>query len=330
LHIKKIIFLIFILSLNSFSNEKEVKTEETKTKEEESSLIDDSADAIDFGRKYVGDKFKFVMNEVDQFFAPEIYEDEVNRSYVRVLFDISKTKGEGLTNAFNFKFQAQFPHLSKGAKVVIQREGEEAARSLLEGDSATSQSGNDTAQESQPDGYSAAVRRFLIETEGRNLSYDLGMKLDVPLDPFAKIRYRELWDWTKFSIRFVQSNEYFRIDRLFNESSLYFDYALNDDHKISFRNSYYWAWSSDAENFNHNLNFYHSITEKMAIAWNISANAVIEDHAIFYNNYGLSTGYRTLLFKDWFFGEVSLGTNFPKEKEFKSTEYITFRMDMIF
>jgi hypothetical protein len=271
------------------------------------------------------------MTEVDRFFAPEVHEDEVNTSYFRVFFDISKTQGSSLTNAFNFKFQAKFPALSKGSKVIIKKEGEDAATSLLEGESAqTNNPAANTAQETQPEGYSAAVRKFIVETTSTNLSYDIGMKMNVPLDPFAKIRYRYLWEWTDFSIRYVQNNEYYKIDRLFNESSLYFHYKLSDRNKVQLRNSYYWAYRSDAENFNHNLNFYHAITEKVAFAWNISANAVIEDHRIYYNSYGLSTGYRTSLFKDWFFGEVSLGTNFPKEEDFKSRAFITGRLDMIF
>ena len=270
------------------------------------------------------------MNEVDQFFAPEIYEDEVNESYVRVLFDISKTKKEKVTNDFNFKFQAKLPHLTRSAKIIVKKEGEEAATSLLDGENAKAPEGTNTAKESRPDGYSAAVRKFLIETSKKNLSYDFGMKVNVPLDPFVKLRYRHLWEWTKFSIRFVQNNEYYRIDRLFNESSIYFDYKFNEKHKISYRNSYYWSWKTDADNYNHNINFYHALTDKMALAWNLSANAVIEGESVYYNNYGLSTGYRSLMFKDWLFGEVSLGTNFAKDNNFKSKGYITFRIDMIF
>ncbi len=129
---------------------------------------------------------------------------------------------------------------------------------------------------------------------------------------------------------FVQNNEYYRIDRLFNESSLYFDYKFNADNKVQLRNSFYWAHVSNAENVNHNLNFYHSVTDTIAIAWNISANSIIEDGVFYYNSYGLSTGYRSLLFKDWFFGEIALGTTFDKTDEFRSKEYITFRVDMIF
>lgn len=321
----------------ALSSEKESK-EITPEEEEEQSIysksadvVSDGVDMVDGGRKYVGGKFKWFMTEVDRFFAPEVYEDEVNTSYFRVFFDMSKTQGESLTNAFNFKFQAKFPALTKGSKVIIKKEGEDAATSLLDGENAQSQNpGANTAQEAQPEGYSAAVRKFVLETTKTNISYDLGMKMNVPLDPFAKIRLRRLWEWEEFSMRFVQSNEYYKIDRLFNESSLYFDYKLNQRNKIQLRNSYYWAYKSDASNFNHNLNFYHAITEKIAFAWNISANAVIEDDGIYYNSYGLSTGYRTLLFKDWFFGEVSLGTNFPKEEDFKSKAYITGRLDMIF
>ena len=293
--------------------------------------VQDGGNAVDDGRKYVGGQFKWFMGEVDHFFAPEVYEDEVNTSFFRVFFDMNKTQGEGLVNTFNFKFQAKFPQLTKGSKIIIQKEGEDAATSLLAGESAQSTNpGTNTAQQAQPEGYSASVRRFVLETTKKNISYDFGLKMDVPLDPFVKIRLRRLWEWEEFAIRFVQNNEYYKIDKLFNESSIYFDYALSSRNKVSLRNSYYWALESDAENFNHNLNFFHAITDKIAFAWNISANAVIEDDAIYYNSYGLSTGYRTLLYRDWFFGEVSLGTNFPKSEDFKSKAYVTIRLDMIF
>lgn len=275
-------------------------------------------------KKFVGD--------VDTFFVNEEFEDDINDSYIRFNYTITFEEGKSEVVDYDLKIRAKFPKISKKANLILKKESDddedEAGLSLLTKDDQNINK-REVGDSLKNDTYSAALRYFVLEKQKWKISTDVGMKIDVPFDPFLKLRLKRSFKFDKNELAFIQKFSYFRIDELSETSTLIWTTPVGKEDKIKFEVDLGWTEASSEFTGDHVLSYLQKLSKRRAISYSIGTSYRIKDSA-YYDRYQAAINYRQLLFKDWIFGQGAIGTIFRKEENFNSSEYISFSLDMIF
>jgi hypothetical protein len=155
------------------------------------------------------------------------------------------------------------------------------------------------------------------------------MKIDVPFDPFVKLRLKRSLKYKENNFAFIQKLNYFRIDELSESTTLIWTRAINNGDKLKFEVDLEWSEGSSGFRGDHVLSYLKRLSKRRAISYSIGTSYIIDD-AAYYDRYQAAINYRQLLFKDWIFGQGAVGTIFRKSENFNSSEYISLALDMIF
>ncbi|EQC52427.1 hypothetical protein [Bacteriovorax sp. DB6_IX] len=266
---------------------------------------------------------------MDSFFVNEDFEEDINDSYIRFNYRVTFEEARQEVVETDIKVRAKFPKISKKANLILEKINEdEDSNSFLTNDDQTLVK-NELGDGLKNSRYAAALRYFLLEKKRWNISADAGMRVDVPLDPFVKFRLKRSFFYKKNEFSLIQKINYYRIDELSETSEFIWTRDMGDENKLKFEVSLGWEEKSPKFTGNHTLSFLHKLSTRRAISYSIGTSYIIKE-AAYYNRYQIATNYRQLIFKDWIFVQGAIGTIFRKEEDFRSSEYISMAIDMVF
>ncbi len=276
---------------------------------------------------YISKSWNKMNYGVDSFFANEDFEDEVNRSYIRINSAIQKQEGADLKYQYDFKFKLDFPHTKRKLKIILEKDNEDENTEGLSSINSTNQnSAEDALTETS---YNAALRRILTESKKWIIYADTGMRLKLPLDPFIKLRVRRSFTYNKFETKVIQKFYLYRQKGFGESTHLNFDYPFADIFHISFNNSFSWNDKTDNYSVLNSLTFFKKLSDKRAISYNISSYGDGKPKII-YKTYTTSINYRQLIHKTWLYTQISTGAIFSKSRDFKMKKFVTVVFEVLF
>ena len=122
---------------------------------------------------------------------------------------------------------------------------------------------------------------------------------------------------------------YYRQDYFQEYTSLSFSKKLRQNLSISQNNSLSWSDSDDKWFARNSLSLNHRINDKIGMNYSTGANASFTP-SFHYTSYDASIGYHQLLYKDWFFGNLSIGADFLRSNDWQMTNFVVARTEVLF
>jgi hypothetical protein len=262
----------------------------------------------------------------DSFFQDESYDVENNTSHLRVRMDAFQESGEGTEFNFTPRLKLVLPYLQKKFHLEIMGTADEDLEFQEERESP-----EDRQTSSSGKAPSSATLRYFIQTRDRfNLSLAAGAYINdgqpqFYLGPRSRVSF-DFWWW---EITFTQWLRWLTDDGFESESRFDFDYELME--QILFRTRLEGDWSDKDDEFVHSLRFllYQRLSNKRVFEYewnNIFTNR--PNHRIEETN--LRIRYRQRIWRDWLFAELAPQLSFPRERDFRRTPGILFRIEVFF
>ncbi|MEX0798570.1 MAG: hypothetical protein WD025_03960, partial [Bacteriovoracaceae bacterium] len=113
-----------------------------------------------------------------------------------------------------------------------------------------------------------------------------------------------------------------------SDTDLNFDNRLNDAWLFRFVNNLKWSDQDYIINSQNGPVFFQKISDKTGLSY--GAYAFSSDFPVWnVQSYSLATGFRQLLYKEWFFWEITPSINFPRQNNFHRTPAATIKFEII-
>lgn len=266
---------------------------------------------------------------LDAFFATSTYEDETNTSYIRTRLGVTVRDGNLFATDFNLRAQTDFPQTSKDVKIIVRSEGDRLGETIYERTGSLNQDPSLNVGPRYDNRYSAAGRYRFFDDKIWSLNTDLGLRFDVPLDPFTKLRLRRRLEGITYRLDLVQKIEYFRVNGIFHDTILEFTYHINKKYDFVSYNSFSFQKVDGFYRLVNTLNLIHKISPSTTFSYAFEADGGGDPWTLYYN-YGLSGTLRRLIHRTWLYGQVGGGANFPAASGYSVKPFAAFALDAIF
>jgi len=291
-------------------------------------LVDITHDHISYG------VLSFSKN-IDDFFGEEDETEPINKSKFRIYTTTLKTEGKVLKTLLLYKFKLVLPKTQKRLQIIIEPEGDDAQEGIggtVSGNTPTKTKATTTAESLQNS--TTAALRFIVDTAGIKTSVDTGIIANIPPLPFIRIRLRRdvpLKDHWVFRVK--ETIKWIHDDRTTSDLDLNFDRPLGTPLGKSFLfrmvNNIFWDDFDYIIALRNGPSLFHTINSK--IGMNYNAHILSTNSPSFQvENYLISVGFRQLLYKNWFFWQLSPALEFPRIENFHRTPSLTIRFEAVF
>jgi len=263
---------------------------------------------------------------LDSFFEDARVEKEINRSYIRVRYDIFHEERAGATYRPTVSMRLALPQLEKKAHIAISAEQPEPASSTPVPAGTT----GDRIGKTDERNVTTAVHYVLRATEEQNFIVRSGARFSHGSPVlFVAPRYRYFFPLTSWDFRFTQEAVW-KTDTKWQVDTL-FDLERQLPRGFFFRSSLGGTWLDGTNGYFYSLSFSlrQPLDSKHALdyGWinSYQTRPVYELSEIL-----LSIRYRQNVWRDWFFFEVAPQLRFPRSGNFDGTPGILFRFEMYF
>lgn len=261
---------------------------------------------------------------IDGFFGGKEAELSANGSFLKVgLFGVWR-KEEGIDPEPRFKFRLDLPYTQDRFKLVIENDPDET-KTLAEKNRNRVLKENETTNTT-----STGFFRLIAALKEWKFKGDLGIKLEIPLDPFARAKAEKEWALSDtWDFRVDESVYYYHSDGWGHTSAFYFENAISDRWFFRSKSEAQWVDNRDGWEFAEVFSLSQKIDEKRAmnhqLGWLGESRPNPRTSAYFIN-----TTYRQRLYSDWLFLESTPELLFPRDDNFKPNPSLTLGIEMIF
>tara|TARA_R110002094_G_scaffold1997_4_gene8322 strand:- start:621 stop:1634 length:1014 start_codon:yes stop_codon:yes gene_type:complete len=161
-------------------------------------------------------------------------------------------------------------------------------------------------------------------------SYNLGIRLKLPLNPYARVNWTHAKSWSEYwQSRFKQSFGYFHTDGWKSETGLSFYRPLNE--RLLFQSSSGAQFLDKDNNWElyQGLSLHQRLSVDSAFEHQVGVSGLSRP-SMKTNGYWLRTELRHRLHKDWLFAKVSPELYFGRVDGFTLAPSITFELEIYF
>jgi hypothetical protein len=249
----------------------------------------------------------------DSFFGQDrTLEDVRPGAFVKWRNSVRWTERRGLTYIHDFTFRYRLPNLDrllKKARLVIE------SRSTA--DTFTTQPGQAVDPGLNPATGATSpilgVRTDFLTLLRSLVSFDMGIKARLPIDPFARLRYQ----YTKslgehYLIRFNETALYRRIERFTETSELAFERKITTFTLLRWNNYATYTQGTAGVTWNTGISLITQLTHKSAISYDTSMWGVNHPKWVV-QNYRIGSVYRRNFYRPWLFFELAPEVTWPKD-----------------
>lgn len=319
--------IVIILTLVFF--ERELWAAEKKAPAKKKDLLTTSLDYVDETQNVVEESWRGLYYNIDSFFSDKRYKAEENKSKIMLYWIGYKKEGQPFKNTFDFALKVHLPKTTKRLSITLEKERDEILDATNSYANRAATANSRTGEPAQPseNSYAAAASYILSDNPVYKTSFTTGLKLLLPLDPFAKLTFYNDHRWKYFHVGGEQKFIMYRQDGFSEFTRLTFGIPFSRDLYLSQNNVLAWKDETDAFSLRDDLALGYAIDDKKGISLSVGANAVLSPFT-YYTGYDTSISYRHLLFRDWFYGSLTVGAEFPKSQNFKQTNFAQIRFDI--
>lgn len=258
-------------------------------------------------------------NYIESFWDTFEKSENNNRSFG--IFRIGKrfsTKGK-LEPDFELKLKYDLPHTKKNLKLFFDFDQQ---------DFENLDNKNQIANEANEQLSSGLILER--KTKHWDINYKIGMNLNLPLNPFAKIEVtRDFKFNNNFSAFLKQENFYFKERGFGAGAHLDMIYSLENNnyleiyYNIQYLDNIGWEYYSD-------YSYFYNINNKNSIKTVIGNNRVYEDNKFERKRYWTQVQWKSLIHKDWLFLKVIPEISFENRYNYEPDYRLIVQFEMFF
>jgi len=265
-----------------------------------------------------------VSDKIDSFFGDERINQEGKRSHGLLTIASTLADRQGFEHDIRFRIRLRLPRTQSRLNLVVEN-----ISAAFEKDAVENAQTQENQSENNQNDLTAALRLIISSNKFWDIHTDAGIKIKLPLNPFALIRIRRSFFPAKWEIRITENIFWFQTNGFGELTRVDFDRPLSKRLFFRFANSASYLKSEELLRINNSFSLVHMVTDIDAISYTIGMSGLNkpEIHA---TGYGFSIGYRRSVWRKWFFAEVSPGVSFARSNNFKSTASITVKLESHF
>ncbi len=293
-------------------------------------LIDQSLAVLDDSQNFAQSSWKGLNYSVDSFFSDKRYRAEENESKIMASWVGNKTESKKFQSVWDLALKIHLPQIGKRLSLTFEKERDEILDAT---NSYANRSTNQNKAEQQEktstiNNYAAAATYLLTDNPYFKSDLRTGIKLLLPLDPFAKYTIYNDVKFNAFNIGAEQKLIYYRQDGLSEFTSFRWGFRLSPTLHLSQNNVLAWRDSTDHFTARNDLSLGQALGENRGLTYSIGANALFSP-VFYYTSYDASLSYRQPLFSDWLTGTLTVGSEFLKAHQFKQDNFIQIGLNIL-
>ncbi|MBF0360639.1 MAG: hypothetical protein HQK49_06495 [Oligoflexia bacterium] len=270
---------------------------------------------------------------LDLFFSEQPYAKSENKSLIFAYYSFYKKEGQPVYYNSDIRASIHLPQTSQRLRIVIEKESD----ILNQQGNVASGPGPGQDSSARPDArdnflkahFIAGISYLLPKTDFVKIFVDTGMRLNLPLDPFAKLNIQKNIETKYINIFASQRFLLYRQDGFLEVTQLSFSKRWNAMFQSEQVNTLSWTDKYDLFFLRNNLSLQQIINERNSLFYIIGANADFTP-TFFYSGYDTVINYRRLLYSDWLFMDFSIGADYPKSDKFKMQPFTLAKMQVFF
>tara|TARA_B100000029_G_scaffold309410_1_gene301970 strand:+ start:712 stop:1689 length:978 start_codon:yes stop_codon:yes gene_type:complete len=282
---------------------------------------------LDKVQKEVGGRVVSFSEEIDSFFGGKPRGKVLNSSEVTVSWLVNKTEGEDITHTPEIGLRLVLPRTEKKLQVVVENKTKEI-NNILQEDKV--ESGPVSSGKEDKGVLTASMRYIIQQKEDWNIYSEGGIKIKVPLQPFAGITGGRVFTLDKkWTLDTKAQLVWYLDDGLSEVTTANIDYLISNKLLFRIRNSLTWIDKTGLITTIHGPILFQKIDAKKAINYYLGAHGKKEPRLHIYS-YDFGSTYRQLFYKTWAFYEVGVKGSYPKEKSWNFVPSISVKLELNF
>ena len=279
---------------------------------------------VDVSQRVISEKLINMSNSIDAFFSDDRMMEESTGTYGCIRAKVFYEQGGDYTIKGNVCLKVDLPNTKRRWKLFIESKDDEdeedpgGAGQLALQEAADENTGSTT-------GLRYVADRDLL----KNLSFDIGIKSRLPLDPFSRLRYRQTWTPSSWLLRLTETLYYYK--------SIEGGMSTRMDFERPLTQTWYSRFTSEADYRDQESQFrlkqvfgiYRKVGKGKALNLELSIRGDTQPNAhLTYYIYRLR--YRFNVWRDWFFVEIAPQMLYESETNFENIAGIQLSTEAVF
>ncbi|WP_430461913.1 hypothetical protein ACQUQU_03735 [Thalassolituus sp. LLYu03] len=252
---------------------------------------------------------------VDSFFSEDIIEDDVKGTRAKLSFYTRRVLGDPVDYKFGISVKLVLPNTNDKLNLLISSEEDDTREA-------------DPIESVENVEYSSALRYIINESDQWKTNIDTGIKWGVPPDPFVRFRARRYAYLSEWELKGTQRLFYFTSNGWGEDTSLQMDYPLNTEKLFRINAKAGYQLNDDYFKLSYDAGLYHELSRTSALAYVAGASGDTEQSATFHT-YTAGVRYRQLIYSNWVYGEVEPQFLWDRDKDYRTTPVIMFRIESV-
>ena len=292
--------------------------------QESSSFINKSN--IDLTHEKVSTSLFKLTNKIDSFFGSERPLEEKNGSNILLKYTTTSREFSEATTEPDIKIRVRFRQLEKKLNFKFESIYDESDKTLKNSQETESVK-TDVPEESAL--YRASIGFMKEQKKFWRISVDTGIKVQSPLNPFARIRGRRSFYFNELELRLTDKVMIDEANGLYNYSDINFYHKLRGKFSFSYTNKFVWKNDLNELVTVHGPSVFQEIDDKQGISYNIRTRFInkptyaITGHEVF-------SIYRRNLYKNWLFFQLTPGLSFFADQDYSKIGFVTSQLEVNF
>ncbi|MDC0256056.1 hypothetical protein OAK75_14250 [Bacteriovoracales bacterium] len=265
--------------------------------------------------------------DIDSFFGGRPRGKVLNSSAVTVSWLVNKTEGEDIIHEPEIGLRLVLPRTEKKLQLVVENKAKEI-NNILQEDKVESGSPSSTNKEKST--LTASMRYIIQQKKNWNIYSEGGIKIKIPLQPFAGLTGGRTFKLDKKWILNTRAQLIWYLDDGLSEvTTANIDYPISNKLLFRFRNSLTWTDKTGSITTLHGPILFHKIDDKKAINYYLGAHGN-KDPRLHIYNYDFGSTYRQLFYKTWAFYNFGVKGSYPKGKNWNFVPSIFVKLELHF
>ncbi|MDH5180904.1 MAG: hypothetical protein OEY07_14630 [Gammaproteobacteria bacterium] len=285
-----------------------------------------SASNLDFlnrSHSVVSEGVETVAKYMDIFFADEKIYDEATKTYVILSGQTIIDEHGQDSYSGKLKIKIDLPQTKRKLKLLLESDTEEL-QTGVERDASTSP--GKAATESR---YYAALQQELAKLRGWKFTTALGMKLNIPLDPFFRLRAARRYRFNNWNMHFTETLFWFDSLGAGSSTVIELDRKIGEGSLFRSGTSAIWRDETNGYDFKQSFTMYHELSKHRAVSLTLETEGR-SDPTIHATSYLAYFRYRQRVHKDWLYFEIRPEVLYERETNFHPSPSLILQLDIVF
>ncbi|WP_455204298.1 hypothetical protein [Kaarinaea lacus] len=173
------------------------------------------------------------------------------------------------------------------------------------------------------------MEKIIADTKKWGIKVSGGVKVDLPLDPYGRIRVSRSFDLLPWNLYIGENYSWFNTAGFGSNTIFEFSRKLSENLLFHTNSQIIWKEVTDLIELNQTFSFYQTISDKHALAFDISIYAQ-DQFNINTNDYRVQTQFRQRIKGDWLFYQITPEALFQSDNNFNPNMLLTAGLEILF